>query len=129
MAAQDVPTQIPYQASTVIREPSTSTTALSMLLTTPSTSSLLGSYAEFVDRAFEQATEFTMDLQHYITDVCWGGIWGREGSTKRDRSLINLDMLTALNRSQELRGHVRGANSTHACQARLQNGSELWVGS
>lgn len=64
---------------------------------------------EFVDRAFEQATEFTMDLQHYITDVCWGGIWGREGLTKRDRSLINLAMLTALNRSQELRGHVRGA--------------------
>jgi len=62
---------------------------------------------EFVDRAFEQATEFTMDLQHYITDVCWGGIWGREGLTKRDRSLINLAMLTALNRSQELRGHTR----------------------
>lgn len=64
---------------------------------------------EFVDRAFEQATEFTMDLQYYITDVCWGGIWGREGLAKRDRSLINLAMLTALNRSQELRGHVRGA--------------------
>lgn len=64
---------------------------------------------EFVDRAFANATEFTEDLQQYITEVCWGGIWGRQGLAKRDRSLINLAMLTALNRSQELRGHVRGA--------------------
>lgn len=64
---------------------------------------------ELVDRAFANATEFTEDLQQYITEVCWGGIWGRQGLAKRDRSLINLAMLTALNRSQELRGHVRGA--------------------
>ena len=64
---------------------------------------------EFVDRAFANATEFTEDLQQYITEVCWGGIWGRQGLAKRDRSLINLAMLTALNRPQELRGHVRGA--------------------
>lgn len=64
---------------------------------------------KFVDRAFANATEFTEDLQQYITEVCWGGIWGRQGLAKRDRSLINLAMLTALNRPQELRGHVRGA--------------------
>ena len=65
--------------------------------------------AEYVDRALGQATEFTAPLQELITEYCWGAVWNREGLDRRTRSLLNLAMLTALNRPHELAGHVRGA--------------------
>lgn len=64
---------------------------------------------EFVDKAFNNATAFTMPLQNLVTENCWGAVWGRDGLSKRDRSLINLAMISVLNRQQELGGHVRGA--------------------
>lgn len=65
--------------------------------------------ADYVDRALGQATEFTAPLQELITEYCWGAVWNREGLDRRTRSLLNLAMLTALNRQHELAGHVRGA--------------------
>jgi 4-carboxymuconolactone decarboxylase len=65
--------------------------------------------AEYVDRALGQATEFTAPLQELITEYCWGAVWNREGLDRHTRSLLNLAMLTALNRQHELAGHVRGA--------------------
>jgi 4-carboxymuconolactone decarboxylase len=53
--------------------------------------------------------DFTRDLQKLVTQIGWGEIWGRPGLTLRERSLLNLGMLTALNRPHELRTHVRGA--------------------
>jgi 4-carboxymuconolactone decarboxylase len=44
-----------------------------------------------------------------VTSYCWGAIWGREGLARRDRSLINLAMLAALGKTEELKLHVRGA--------------------
>jgi 4-carboxymuconolactone decarboxylase len=44
-----------------------------------------------------------------VTEYCWGAVWARPGLDRRTRSLINLGMLTALNRRHELRVHVRGA--------------------
>jgi 4-carboxymuconolactone decarboxylase len=52
---------------------------------------------------------FTEDLQQYVTAFAWGDIWARPGLSLRERSLMNLAMLTALNRPHELRTHVRGA--------------------
>ena len=36
-------------------------------------------------------------------------MWGREGLTFKTRSMLNLAMLTVLNRPHELRTHVKGA--------------------
>jgi len=65
--------------------------------------------AEHVDRSMNQVTDFSRPIQELVTEYCWGAIWGRDGLERKTRSLINLAMLTALNRSQELGVHVRGA--------------------
>jgi 4-carboxymuconolactone decarboxylase len=62
-----------------------------------------------VDRALDQATEFSGVAQEFVTEFCWGDVWTRPGLDRRTRSLINLAMLTALNRKHEFRVHVRGA--------------------
>lgn len=65
--------------------------------------------AEFVDKAFASADDFTMPLQELVTEYCWGAVWGREGLSKKMRSLINIAMLSTLNRPHELKVHVKGA--------------------
>ncbi|MYB15675.1 MAG: 4-carboxymuconolactone decarboxylase [Chloroflexi bacterium] len=64
---------------------------------------------EYVDRSIAEADEFLRPLQEQITEHAWGTIWTRPGLTRRDRSLLNVGMLTALNRPHELRLHARGA--------------------
>lgn len=64
---------------------------------------------EFVERAFADADDFTRPLQDFITAHAWGTVWRRSGLDLKTRSLITLAMLTALGRSHELKGHVRGA--------------------
>ena len=68
---------------------------------------VLGS--EYVDASLKGADEFTWPLQHLITEYCWGAVWSRPGLPLRDRSLINLAMITALNRPHELKLHLHGA--------------------
>jgi len=62
-----------------------------------------------VDRAMAQATDFSRPLQELVTATCWNDIWTRPGLDRRTRSLVNLAMLTALNRMHEFGVHVRGA--------------------
>jgi 4-carboxymuconolactone decarboxylase len=62
-----------------------------------------------VDRSLARAGEFSRPMQEFVTEHCWGAIWSRPGLGRRERSLVNLGILTALNRSHELRVHVRGA--------------------
>ncbi|HET7401386.1 MAG TPA: carboxymuconolactone decarboxylase family protein [Usitatibacter sp.] len=69
--------------------------------------SVLG--AEHVERQLAAADEFTRPLQELVTEYCWGAVWGREGLDRRARSMINLAMISALNRPQELKAHVKGA--------------------
>jgi len=64
---------------------------------------------EHVERSMKNADDFSQPLQELVTEYCWGNVWQRDGLSDRDRSVINLAMLTALNRSHELRLHVRGA--------------------
>jgi 4-carboxymuconolactone decarboxylase len=68
---------------------------------------VLGS--EYVDKAIANADEFSKPLQELVTQYCWGDIWNRPGLERKTRSLLNLAMLTALNRPHELRLHIRGA--------------------
>lgn len=63
----------------------------------------------FVDRALSQTDELTMPMQDFVTRVAWDEIWNRDALSDRDRSLINLGMIAALNRPHEFKGHVRGA--------------------
>lgn len=62
-----------------------------------------------VDRAAARSDPFDAPFQELITRYCWGDVWGRETLSRRERSLINLAMLTALNRPDEFKLHVRGA--------------------
>ncbi|MDQ0218654.1 4-carboxymuconolactone decarboxylase [Peribacillus cavernae] len=65
--------------------------------------------ADYVNKSIENADDFTRDLQQLVTEYCWGEIWTREGISRKTRSIINLAMLSALNRPHELKLHVRGA--------------------
>lgn len=64
---------------------------------------------EYVDKALNNMTDFNRPLQELVTEYCWGEIWTRPGLEKKTRSLINLAMLTALNRPHELKTHTVGA--------------------
>jgi len=63
----------------------------------------------FVDRALNNATDFTQPLQDFVNEHAWGGVWTRGVLERNTRSLITLAALTALKCPQELKGHVRGA--------------------
>jgi 4-carboxymuconolactone decarboxylase len=63
----------------------------------------------FVEKAFTNADDFSLPLQEFVTRNAWGSVWQRDGLDLKTRSLITLSMLTALGRSEELKGHVRGA--------------------
>jgi 4-carboxymuconolactone decarboxylase len=69
--------------------------------------SVLG--AEYVDKAIASADDFNRPMQELATEYCWGWCWGREGLDKKTRSIINLAMISALNRPHELKMHVKGA--------------------
>jgi len=60
-----------------------------------------------VERAFATANDFTRPMQELVTEQCWGAIWTRPGLDRRSRSLLNLGMLAAANRPDELAGHIR----------------------
>jgi len=64
---------------------------------------------EYVEAALQNADEFTQPLQELVTQYCWGDIWTRPQLERKTRSIINLAMLTALNRPHEIKLHVRGA--------------------
>ena len=64
---------------------------------------------DFVDKSISDADDFTHPLQELITEYCWGSVWARPGLPLKTRSLINLAMLTALNRPREVKLHLLGA--------------------
>src|SRR5579863_6580165 len=63
----------------------------------------------YVDRATSNVDDFNRDFQRLVTEYCWGATWGREGLSRKQRSLNNLCLLAALNRPVELEHHLRGA--------------------
>ena len=64
---------------------------------------------EYVEKALASADEFSRPLQELVTEYCWGAIWGREELPKKTRSMLNLAMISALNRPHELKAHIKGA--------------------
>ena len=63
----------------------------------------------YVDASLKAADDFSMPMQELVTEFCWGEVWSRPGLDRRSRSILNLGMIAALNRSEELAIHVRGA--------------------
>ena len=76
--------------------------------------------ATYVDAAIANATDFNIDMQEMVTQYCWGDVWNRPGLDRRTRSLLNLAMLTALNRPHELKLHVRGALNNGVTQEEIK---------
>ena len=64
---------------------------------------------EHVDKALDNATEFTRPFQEFITRSAWGEAWTREGLDRKTRSCITLAVLTALRAENEIPMHVRAA--------------------
>ena len=76
--------------------------------------------SEYIDKALASATDFNIDMQELVTQYCWGDIWSRPGLERKTRSLLNLAMLTALNRPHELKLHVRGALRNGATEEEIK---------
>ena len=74
---------------------------------------------KYVDAAMKNATDFNRPLQELLNEYCWGAGWGREGLTRKERSMINLAMLTALGRTHEVETHVRGALNNGLTQQQI----------
>jgi 4-carboxymuconolactone decarboxylase len=64
---------------------------------------------EYVEKSLAGADDFTRPMQQFVTQYCWGEIWGNTTLSHRDRSLVNIAMLSLLNRPHELKLHVKGA--------------------
>lgn len=73
-----------------------------------------------VERSLSQGNGFSEPMQRLVTEHCWGDIWTREGLDRRTRSLLNLAMLTALNRMHEFAVHVRGAVRNGCTEQEIQ---------
>jgi len=76
---------------------------------------------EAVRRRLDEADAFNRDFQELVTEYCWGAGWGRTALSRRDRSLMNLGMLSALNRPEEFALHVGAALKNGVTAEELQD--------
>ena len=65
--------------------------------------------ADYVERNLKAADDFNMPMQELVTQSCWGWLWARPNLPRKTRSMLNLAMLSALNRPHEFKAHVKGA--------------------
>ena len=76
---------------------------------------------ERVDSSMANLDDFNRDfMEEFITEIGWGAVWGRDGLTRKQRSLLNLGMLAALGRMNEFEGHFRGALRNGLTQEELR---------
>jgi 4-carboxymuconolactone decarboxylase len=73
-----------------------------------------------VQKSLEATSEFARPIQELVTEYCWGAVWARDTLPLKTRSMLNLAMLTALNRSHELAVHVRGALNNGVTEEEIQ---------
>ena len=74
----------------------------------------------YVEKALANADDFTRPLQELVTEIAWGTIWTRPGLPRATRSLINIALLSLLNRPHELKAHVRGALTNGCTREEIQ---------
>ena len=63
----------------------------------------------YVANALKNSDEFNKPFQELVTEYCWGAVWGRDTLPLKIRSMLNLAMISSLNRPHELKIHVKGA--------------------
>lgn len=68
----------------------------------------------YVDNVLSRATEYTKPFQEVVTESVWGRIWSRDGLDARTRNLINVGLMVAMNRPNELRLYVKARHKTGA---------------
>ena len=73
----------------------------------------------YVDAALKNVDDFNRPLQDMLNEYCWGAVWGREGLPRKTRSMLNLAMISVLNRPHELRAHIRGALTNGVTKAEI----------
>ncbi len=76
--------------------------------------------AEYVDKSVDEVEDFMIPMQKITTEWCWGEVWTRPGLERKTRSMLNLAMLTALNRPNEVRLHMLGALNNGVTPAEIQ---------
>jgi 4-carboxymuconolactone decarboxylase len=76
--------------------------------------------AQYVDKSLASADDFNMPMQELVTQFCWGEVWTRPGLDRRGRSILNIGMIAALNRPEELALHIRGAINNGVTKDEIQ---------
>ena len=64
---------------------------------------------DYVEAAMKSADDFNRPFQELVTEYCWGVAWGSDGLPRKIRSMLNIAMISILNRPHELKSHIRGA--------------------
>ena len=80
----------------------------------------------YVSNALKNADDFNKPFQELVTEYCWGAVWGREELPRKTRSMLNLAMISILNRPHELRVHIRARWSTASPRTRSAKSSCRW---
>lgn len=73
-----------------------------------------------VNRAEAAKTELDSDFQDFITRYAWGEIWSRPGLARSTRSLLTIALMVALNRTDELKMHMRAAANNGVTQDEIR---------
>lgn len=76
--------------------------------------------ADLIDKRVQGADDFNRPLQELLNTYCFNDIWNRPGLPRQTRSLLNIAMLCALNRSTELRAHLNGALNNGVSKEEIQ---------
>jgi 4-carboxymuconolactone decarboxylase len=63
----------------------------------------------YVTNALKTIDDFNQPFQEMLNEYCWGTVWGREELPRKTRSMLNIAMISILNRPHELRAHLKGA--------------------
>ena len=75
--------------------------------------------AGYVDKAMAGTDEFSREFVELLNTYCWNDIWNRPRLSRKTRSMLNLAMLSSLNRPHEIKVHVRGAITNGVSKAEI----------
>jgi 4-carboxymuconolactone decarboxylase len=73
-----------------------------------------------VDDLMRNNDEFSMPMQELLTEFCWGSVWSRPDLDRKSRSILNIGMMAAMNRTEELAAHIRIAISNGVTKAEIR---------
>lgn len=74
----------------------------------------------YLEKKDATRNDFNDVLHDYAAEVCFGRVWGRDGIDRKQRSILNIAMLTALNRPAQLANHIEGALNNGCTPAEIK---------